>query len=94
MFPCTCSWPDAVITLVTSALFPAKLIGSWDLVFKIVVSTDRNEFDMLFLLLAHLFTHSIPMTVGQTSSGGLAESLAGAQMSWTWVAVRGDPRRV
>ena len=30
----------------------------------------KERRDMFFLLLAHLSTHSIPRTVGQTSSGG------------------------
>ena len=76
------------MTLVTSAPFRAKRIGSSDLVFKIVFSTGRIEFDMLFV------ARFMPRTVGQTSSGGLAESRPGAQTGWTWVAVRGDPRRV
>ena len=42
------------MTLVTSVPFLEKRIGSWDLVFKIVLSTHRTEFDMLHLLLVHL----------------------------------------
>ena len=59
MFLCTCSWPDTVTTLVTSAPFLAQRIDSWDPVLKIDFFTDRTEFDMLFLWLVHWFTHSL-----------------------------------
>ena len=81
----------AVTTLVTSAPFLAKRIDSWDPGLKINFSTDRTEFGMLYLWLVHWFTHSMPRTVGQTSNAGWVESRLGAQMWWTWVAVRGFP---
>ena len=56
---------------------------------KVVSSIELTEFDMRYLLLVHLFTRFMRRTVGQTSNVGWAESWPGAQMGWTWVAVRG-----
>ena len=69
MFRCTRSWLDAVITLVTSAPFLAKH-RQRGFCFQDRFSTDRTKFEMQYLLLVHLFTPSMPRTVGQTSSVG------------------------
>ena len=60
---------------------------------KVVSSIELTEFDARYLLLVHLFTRSMPRTVGQTSSAGWAESRPGAQMGGTWDAVRGQSIR-
>ena len=83
------SWLDVVTTLVTSTPLLTKRIDSWDPDLKINSSIDLIEFDMLSLLLVHLFTPFMVKTVGQNSNAGWTESRSGAQMGWTWNAVHG-----
>ena len=94
MFRCTLTWLDAVITLVTPAPFLAKAHRQLGSCFKDISFPGLTEFDIRPLLPVYWFTRSMPRTVGLPNIAGWAESRPEAQMGWTWVAVRGDPRGV
>ena len=83
-----------MFTLVTTAPFLAKRIGSWDPVLRSFSSPDTPSSMCNICCSCTYFSRSMPRTVRETSAAGWAESRPAAQMGWTWVAVRGDPRGV